>query len=114
MPTISLGKPKQKRPSYNRAALQIWYNCKMWRDLRANKFANNPLCEVCLLKDPPVVRPTEEVHHIIPIDIQNPDEFMIYDYSNLLSLCAECHHAIHDKYKHENELRQTANSMLHK
>jgi len=95
MPTINLYKKKQPDPTCNRRALHQWYNCSRWRKLRDVKRRNDPLCESCLAKNPPVVRPTEDVHHKIFIDIENPNEGQIYDLDNLQSLCKECHDHIH-------------------
>jgi len=72
--------------------------------LRSAKFRENPLCENCLAKNPSVVRQTQEVHHIMPIDINNPDEALIFDYDNLKSLCNECHSIIHGKLRGQNPI----------
>jgi len=94
MPTINLNNKRKYQPmTNNNKALHVWYNCARWRRLRKAKLRVNPLCELCLAKN--IVRATEEVHHIKPIDINNPDEEMIYDWGNLESLCKECHHIVH-------------------
>jgi 5-methylcytosine-specific restriction protein A len=94
MPTIFLGRKKQGEVTFNKSALQKFYNTPRWKRLRALKFRENPLCEKCLAKG--LVRQTEEVHHIIPTNIQHPDEDLIYDYDNLISLCKECHTEAHN------------------
>jgi len=66
------------------------YNNRRWRKIRALKFANDPLCEVCILEGR--VTTTEVIHHIIPIDI---DPKLAYEYSNLMAICHECHGKIH-------------------
>lgn len=98
MPTINLGKPKHRDRTINKVKYQNVYQSKAWRNLRALKFANNPLCELCLLKGK--VTQTEEVHHIIPFDV-NPD--LAYDYDNLMSLCSECHSKIHKTLIHDRK-----------
>ena len=102
MPTINLPKHKVREKTFNKTALQSFYQDRRWKRLRRLKFKNNPLCEKCLSKTPPVVRQTEEVHHIIPIDINHPDENLIYDYDNLQSLCNWCHVLIHSGIRGDN------------
>jgi 5-methylcytosine-specific restriction enzyme A len=70
------------------------YNNSRWRKLRLLKFANNPLCEHCLLVG--IVTATTDIHHIVPIDI---DPTLSYSYQNLLALCQECHHKVHDNMR---------------
>jgi 5-methylcytosine-specific restriction protein A len=109
MPTINLPKRKYGFMTVNNKRFHRWYNHSRWRSLRDAKVRENPLCELCLLKDPQVIRPTMEVHHIIPIDVNNPDELLIYDWDNLQSLCFECHHSIHTKDRQiKNEQRKKA------
>ena len=71
-----------------------------WVKLRAEKVANNPLCERCLLDD--ITTPTEEVHHIHPVE-SAPDRhtmlLLCFDYNNLQSLCSKCHKAVHIELK---------------
>lgn len=71
-----------------------------WVKLRAKKVSENPLCEVCLLSD--ITTPTQEVHHIKPIETA-PDkktmELLCFDYNNLQSLCRNCHKTIHIELK---------------
>jgi 5-methylcytosine-specific restriction protein A len=93
MPTINLGRRKKRERVFNKTLQQGFYQDRRWKKLRALKKKNNPLCELCLAAGR--VRQMTEVHHIIPIDISNPDEDLIYDYGNLMSLCTECHQIIH-------------------
>lgn len=71
-----------------------------WVKLRAEKVANNPLCESCLLDD--ITTPAEEVHHIRPVE-SAPDRntmlLLCFDYNNLQSLCSKCHKAVHVELK---------------
>ena len=95
MPTIKL--PKSRRqPTYNKAQYQKVYNTPRWKRLRAEKFAANPVCEVCAAKG--IARLTEEIHHIVPFEIDN-DLSLAYDYDNLISLCVECHKKMHEQLK---------------
>lgn len=98
MPTIY--KPKRKQTSnsnqYDRERRKI-YDSERWRRLRAWKFASDPLCEVCLLKN--IVTPAEDIHHIVSFmstDDTIQRKFLAYDYDNLQSLCKQCHQGIHN------------------
>lgn len=71
-------------------------NSYCWQVLRRKKFLANPLCEDCLAAGR--VTPTEEVHHIIPVENGKDEAEMTrlaYDYNNLRSLCRACHAAYH-------------------
>lgn len=72
------------------------YNSQRWRDLRAIKIQQSPLCEICISEG--VVRATEEIHHIVPISTgltYDDMQQLCYDFDNLQSLCKDCHHKIH-------------------
>ena len=75
-------------------------NSYAWQKLRHSKFVANPICERCL--EVGRVTPTEEVHHIIPVE-QGRDETemrkLAYDYNNLQSLCKACHAEVHANTK---------------
>ena len=73
------------------------YNTQRWRDMRAWKMVENPLCEMCLKEDR--VTPVEEIHHMTsfmttddPIKRTN----LAYDSDNLISICKTCHQRIHN------------------
>jgi 5-methylcytosine-specific restriction enzyme A len=99
-PTIKLLKRKKRDVTHNSKAFSIWYNTARWKKLRAFKVLNNPVCELCEAKG--ITKQTEEVHHIVFIDIDNPDPDMIYNYDNLQSLCKNCHCAIHNEANRRN------------
>ena len=94
MPYLKKAK-KQHNPSNNRIERQKIYNTNRWKQLRLAKLIASPLCEVCLKQGK--VTPAIDVHHI--------DSFMnytnslriekAYNYSNLMSICKECHSNIH-------------------
>ncbi len=92
-PTINLGKSNKRKRTVNKQLYQGVYQDKRWSRVRAVKFSDNPLCEQCLLKG--IVTITQEVHHIIPIDVYHLDEELAFDIDNLMSLCNECHSKIH-------------------
>lgn len=101
MPTII--KPKKQilktNNMYDRERRKI-YNSERWRSLRAWKFANSPLCELCLKEGKTVV--AEDIHHIVSF-MSTDDPYqrkqLAYDYDNLLSLCKKCHQAVHNTKK---------------
>lgn len=67
-----------------------------WQQLRHRKFCANPLCEICLMRGR--VTPTEEVHHIKPVESGRDEGEMrrlAYDFANLQSLCKACHAEVH-------------------
>ena len=57
-----------------------------WKKLRKTFAILNPLCKMC--KDTNIIKPVDEVDHIIPVS-QKPDLF--FDWLNLQSLCRSCH-----------------------
>lgn len=77
-------------------------NSYRWQQLRHKKFVSNPVCEECLKVGR--VRPTEEVHHVIPVEDGRDEAEMkrlAYDFGNLRSLCRECHAAAHRRPEEE-------------
>ena len=86
-------KPKKdRRNELNRKERIKIYNTQRWRDLRAWKMTNYPLCEECLKNDKNTA--VEDVHHIISfMSTNDPIERsrLAFDYNNLMSICKECH-----------------------
>lgn len=67
-----------------------------WIKLRKNKLRKQPLCEECL-KDGYIVV-AHEVHHITPVEealTLRQKESLMFNPSNLMSLCHNCHVKIH-------------------
>ena len=95
MPTIKLVK-SHRQVTVNKKEYQKVYNCRRWKELRAAKFADNPVCEECAKEGR--TTPTKEIHHIKPFEIDN-DLSLAYDYDNLISLCVECHKQAHEKLR---------------
>lgn len=99
MPTIN--KPKKKRVKNGRSKeAQSIYDSVQWRKLRSAYVIQHPLCEMCLLND--IIRPTEEVHHKKPILTGTSQLEMItlaLDPNNLIGLCKDCHHKVHNDMK---------------
>lgn len=98
MPTLN--KPKKKRiyvKNDNNSEIANIYNSKQWKDLRNLYLLEHPLCEKCLEQGK--VSATEEIHHIRKISSGRSEKEMkeiAYDYGNLMALCKECHHKIHN------------------
>lgn len=99
MPTI---KKLKKISNYQRhgKALDIYnkvYNTTQWRKLRQSYLMKHPLCEKCLESNK--ITPAVEIHHITPISTGKDDLEMKdlgFNPSNLMALCEECHHKIHN------------------
>lgn len=71
---------------------------RRWRELRAEKLRANPLCEQHL-KEGKIVA-ASVVHHIVEVESGRDDaecERLAYSWSNLQSLCRECHATIHQE-----------------
>ena len=99
MPYINRQRKKPSRYDQNKKLAQRYvYNTDRWSKLRQLKLINNPLCEVCMNNDK--ITPAVEVHHLTPfmtgIDIAQI-KWLGFDYTNLQSICSECHQKIHQK-----------------
>lgn len=85
---------------------QKYYQNPQWKVLRKIKIQQNPLCEECLKNE--IVTPAHDVHHIkSPFDggLSEMERYRrLLDWNNLISLCRECHNAIHNEnLKNKNE-----------
>ena len=104
MPTINRLKKSYsgKRKSLKNQTRQKIYQSVKWKELRAAKLMESPLCEMCLEKD--IITPAVDVHHIrSPFDYSDINQInaLAYDYSNLKSLCKQCHSHLHNPKKEE-------------
>ena len=90
---------KRKHKEYNKYYRHTSpeYKSTRWLKLRQIKLNHSPLCEQCL-KEGRTTAATL-VHHIKPIE----EGGAMYDYSNLMSLCSECHNKIHQSFKKKFE-----------
>lgn len=85
-----------------------------WLKLRKQKLTDQPTCERCQSQhDWPV--PATEVHHIMPCETARTHaaiNHLMFSYANLMSLCHECHVAIHKEMRSQSKetirLRNTA------
>jgi hypothetical protein len=71
-------------------------NSRRWRELRAQKLQANPMCERHLAHGKWVAATC--VHHIVEVETGHNDqecEALCFAWSNLQSLCRECHATIH-------------------
>ena len=101
MPTLKKS-PKQHNRRINRESRNKIYQSVFWKKIRQAKLLQQPLCELCLKKG--VITPAVDVHHDISF-INNSgmiDFSLAYDFSNLISLCKECHSKIHSQYGKTN------------
>ncbi|MBQ0154514.1 MAG: HNH endonuclease [Bacteroidales bacterium] len=112
MPTIFRPKKKIsecKKHGRNKAIHDL-YNTRLWREIRAAKLMEQPLCERCLQKN--TISPAVEVHHIVPISTAGDDDLarkdLAYDYANLQSLCEACHHELHNRMRADGRAPQGA------
>lgn len=100
MPTINKGK-KVSRYERHDKALNIYktvYNTSQWRKLRQSYLLQHPLCEMCLKEGK--IKEAVEVHHVTPISTATTDLDMKdlgFNPNNLMALCTECHHKLHNK-----------------
>lgn len=101
MPEIVRLKKKKNYSKHGRPKeIAKLYNSTRWVKLRNGYLMQNPLCERCLESD--IVKPAEEVHHIKPISTGKDETEMAglaYDPGNLMALCKDCHHKIHNEIK---------------
>jgi 5-methylcytosine-specific restriction protein A len=73
-------------------------NTTRWRNCRERQLHRHPLCQRC--EEHGRIRLAEEVHHIRPVESAgdyNGMKVLAYDPDNLMSLCRECHHIIHEQ-----------------
>lgn len=86
-------------------------NSGRWKKLRADKLTANPICEECEAKG--LSTPATEVHHLTEVESVPTAEAMerlMFDYSNLESVCHSCHSEIHQKaFSHSKESVQANN-----
>ena len=86
-------------------------NSGRWKKLRADKLTANPICQECEAKG--LSTPATEVHHLTEVEsvpTANAMEQLMFDYTNLESVCHSCHSDIHqEKFSHSKEAIQANN-----
>jgi 5-methylcytosine-specific restriction enzyme A len=81
-----------------------FYNSAAWRRCRSAYIVTQPLCEMCMARDPAQLTVAVLVHHIIErLDPKGAE--LWYDFENLMSLCSECHSTEHAR-RNQKENRQ--------
>ena len=81
---------------------------KEWKLLRIKKLKSNPLCEQC--KQSNKIVPATEVHHVIPVESVSgyyQMKQLMFQYSNLKSLCHCCHVEIHRQFILRSQYKPT-------
>lgn len=102
MPIINKQPIKYKHIPYNHTnnISGRFYNTTQWHNLRNYYIRNNPLCELCLNNNKIV--PATEVHHKRPF-LTGKDDIdrwkLLLDEDNLMSLCSDCHHKLHNQMR---------------
>lgn len=80
-------------------------NSKKWKELRNRKLQEHPICEVCENQGKSTL--AIEVHHRIPVESgasKSRMEALMFNYSNLMSICHACHVEIHRRmFSHSKE-----------
>lgn len=84
-----------------------------WVELRREKLTECPLCERCAAEG--YVTAATEVHHAVPVEdavTRGDRERLMFDYSNLRSLCHRCHVLTHTELgRSGTELTRRRNRM---
>lgn len=103
MPTVThrtyRNKKEKKELGYKKSKeWSEFYGSRAWDKLR-NWYINlHPLCENCMTFG--FTTPAEHVHHITPFRTGTTKEDkwdLFLDPTNLMALCSDCHHKIHNK-----------------
>lgn len=94
MPYIVKPKPKQTRKVKVEDRQSVYQSIK-WKKLRQAKLMQQPLCEICLKNG--VITPADDVHHIDSFLNYSGNQrlYKAFDFTNLMSVCKECHGKIH-------------------
>lgn len=90
-PWMSVSKPQEGRVHSNTK----FYQSMAWRNLRAVKIREQPLCEECMKRE--ILTPARVVDHIIPINKGGSP----LDLNNLQSLCNRCHNIKSGREAHQ-------------
>ncbi|WP_423252268.1 HNH endonuclease [Vibrio vulnificus] len=78
--------PKEQNSRSSTTVYDHIYQSTKWRKLRARKAKDSPLCEHCLTYN--IIKPVDVVDHVKPL-LDYPE--LAYVFSNLQSLCHQCH-----------------------
>ena len=95
MPTINLNKKPTKEKvernqTENRKLRAKAYNNSTWRKMRDTYLKEHAVCQDCISKGK--ITPATDIHHIkSPFKNGEINYSLLLDYTNLVSLCKECH-----------------------
>lgn len=95
MPTINLNKKPTKEKvernqTENRKLRAKAYNNSTWRKMRDTYLKEHAVCQDCISKGK--ITPATDIHHIkSPFKDGEINYSLLLDYTNLVSLCKECH-----------------------
>jgi 5-methylcytosine-specific restriction protein A len=95
MPTINLNKKPAKEKvernqTENRKLRAKAYNNSTWRKMRDTYLKEHAVCQDCISKGK--ITPASDIHHIkSPFKNGEINYSLLLDYTNLVSLCKECH-----------------------
>lgn len=80
-------------------------NSKEWKQLRLKKLMNDPVCEECEKSHRSTLAIV--VHHMVPVEsvpTETRMKVLMFSYDNLMSVCPDCHAAIHQQmFSHTKE-----------
>ena len=93
----TINRPRKKKEYKEKGETQehihkLVYNTAMWRRIKESVLMVHPLCQNCLKNL------ATEVHHVTPLTTAKDDEELLtlgFDSGNLMAVCTECHHQIH-------------------
>jgi 5-methylcytosine-specific restriction enzyme A len=74
----------------HRREVHRWYTRASWQRRRAHQLRVQPLCELCVLQSPPVVRAASVADH----HPAHRGDYNAFRLGPLRSLCVECHNAL--------------------
>lgn len=89
----------ENRPKDKRRGRQL-SNDSRWSRIRQQVRERDLCCKLCLHEGR--FSNGEEVHHIIPREVRDTDDY-VWNVNNCIYLCRDCHHRVHNegwkKYK---------------
>ena len=101
MPTINLNLKEKKtnterNQTEHRKVRQNAYNNPVWKKLRLSYLKEHAVCQKCLSNGK--ITSATSVHHIkSPFKNGEVNYNLLLDYTNLMSVCHECHALIHNE-----------------
>lgn len=84
-----------------------WIHSARWRQTRLRQLAEHPYCERCAAAN--ITTIAKEVHHrrpVLSLPSASQREAEMFNASNLMSLCHECHKAEHRDMGKQSQAEQ--------